>query len=116
VLIVEDEVLAAKWLEMELTKLGFTVCGRVATGEEAVELALRDRPAVVFMDIRLAGTIDGIEAAGMIRRQSAVAVIFTTGYQDDTVRRRALDVRPHAYLIKPLNPTELGEALAAAQV
>ena len=67
ILIVEDEFIVAEDLANKVRHLGYDVVGTTSTGEEAVELARRHKPALVLMDIRLAGVMDGIEAAQVIK-------------------------------------------------
>ena len=63
VAVVDDEYLIAAGLTMQLEELGMTVCGTAATADDAVALAQANRPAVVLMDVRLAGEKDGVDAA-----------------------------------------------------
>ena len=63
VLIVEDEFLTAKSLKMDLEKLGLNVLDPIAKGEDSVPVAIQENPDLILMDIRLAGGLDGIEAA-----------------------------------------------------
>ncbi len=102
ILIVEDEVMIAMCLEMELKRVGYDVCQRVATGEEAVVVAEQASPDVILMDIRLAGEIDGIEAAQQIQACSSIPIIFMTGYPDKAVEERAKQLNPLGYFVKPL--------------
>src|SRR5690348_2348320 len=62
-LVVEDEWLISLQLEQMLAAAGFEVVGTAANAARAVALADRERPDLVLMDIRLAGPVDGIEAA-----------------------------------------------------
>lgn len=101
-LVVEDEVITAMCLEMELKRAGYTVCQRVVSGEEAVASAVQHRPDVVLMDIRLAGKLDGIEAAQEIQTATGIPVIFMTGYPDDAVIARANQLNPLGFFIKPV--------------
>lgn len=102
ILIVEDEVMIAMCLEMELKRAGYIVCQRVATGEDAVSIALRESPDVILMDIRLAGEIDGIEAVQQIQACTAIPIIFMTGYPDKAVEERANMLHPLGFFIKPV--------------
>ena len=63
ILIVEDERLVGFDLRRRLSRMGYTVVGITASGEEAIEHANRLRPDIVLMDVRLRGPMDGIEAA-----------------------------------------------------
>jgi len=62
-MIVEDEAIAALFLRSTLERLGYAVTSVVDNGEQAVQQAADERPDVVLMDIRLRGSMDGVEAA-----------------------------------------------------
>jgi CheY-like chemotaxis protein len=78
ILLVEDERIIAADLRRRLWRMGDTVVGTAASGEEAVAHAQRLQPDVVLMDIRLRGLMDGVEAAqahpGVVRRARGVHV------------------------------------------
>lgn len=82
-LVVEDETLVAWHLEGLLQALGMEACEIVSSGSEAIGRAVNDRPDVVFMDVNLAGELDGVEAAKQILEKSNVPIIFVTAYADD---------------------------------
>ena len=107
ILIVEDEVLLAMALEDDLLALGHTVVEAVRTGEAAVDAAARTRPDLVLMDVNLAGTMDGIEAAGLIAAQSGCAIIFLTAHTDSDTIGRMRAVQPLAIATKPVDPHQL---------
>jgi CheY-like chemotaxis protein len=101
ILLVEDEFFAAMLMKAELEKLGHRVVASVSTGENAVTKAQELRPDLVFMDIHLAGRLDGIKAASEIKGFLPAEFIFMTGYDDPAVRDRAALLKPLAYVIKP---------------
>ncbi|MFW6214265.1 MAG: response regulator [Spirochaetota bacterium] len=107
ILIVEDEALIALALQAQLEELGFTIVGIAATGEGAVEAAAAKEPDVILMDILLAGTMTGVEAARTIRSQSPASVVFTTGYSDPDIRAQALAQEPLGYVTKPVTIEKL---------
>jgi CheY-like chemotaxis protein len=111
ILIVEDEFLAALVLKRNLKLLGYEVCELVATGEEAIESAAKEKPDIILMDIRLAGEMDGLEAAQEIISRYKVPIIFITGYSDEDLMERAKKLNPGAYLIKPVHMPELESAI-----
>lgn len=107
ILIVEDERIIAADLENKLLDMGYDVCGRVSTGEEAVEIAERERPDLVIMDVKLEGKMDGVEAAGLMRERLRLPVVFLTAFSDDFILEKAKRTEPFGYLIKPFQPREL---------
>ncbi len=102
ILLVEDEFLIAMTLENELTGAGYKVIASVTSGEKAVEIAKQQKPDIVLMDIRLAGKIDGMEAAEQIQSFSSNPIIFMTGYSNPEMMNKAKSLNPLAYLVKPV--------------
>lgn len=108
VLVVDDEATIMMALVLRIKSGGFTVCGEASTKDEAVELAIRKNPGFILMDIRLIGQFDGIEAAREIMAVNKdVRIIFISGYSDGEVFREAMDLKPLAYLVKPVNVVEV---------
>jgi two-component system, response regulator PdtaR len=115
ILIVEDELFVALDIQGMLEVDGHSIVGIAATAEEAVALAARERPNIVFMDIRLAGARDGIDAAHEIRERLDIPSIFVTANTDDYTRQRAAVTRPLGFLSKPFTQAKLRVALAAVR-
>ncbi|MHC1789230.1 HD domain-containing phosphohydrolase [Solidesulfovibrio sp.] len=114
ILVVEDEAVVAIDIRHRLTRLGYVVAGVADTGEEAVQLVGELTPDVALMDIMLAGTMDGVEAAGIIRERFGTPVVFLTTHSDRATLRRAGAAGPYGYLIKPFEERELQSALEIA--
>ena len=115
VLIVEDEAIIAMVLRHQLEAMGYTVMTEVRTGEEAVEAASRLRPDLVMMDIGLSGGMDGIEAAGQIRGQFDIPVVYITAYVSGETLGRAEITEPSGYLIKPFDSEMLRAVVERAR-
>jgi CheY-like chemotaxis protein len=111
VLIVEDEILVALRMEMDLSKLGYQIYEPVSTGEKAIKMVKEEPPDVVLMDIRLAGDIDGLETAQEIRAFSPIPIIFVTGYPNESLKEQAANLKPAAYLTKPVLMHEVQSAI-----
>src|SRR5690348_10784844 len=94
VLIVEDEQIVALDLAQRLKQLGYRVIGMTASGSEAVEIAGKQSPDLVLMDIRLQGDTDGIQAADRIGKVCQAPVVFITAFSDDETLARAKTVGP----------------------
>lgn len=107
ILVVEDEVIVSADLTSKLTKMGYEVVGATGYGEEALELARQHRPSLVLMDVRLAGALDGIEAAVAIHRELMLPVVFLTAHSDAATIERAAHAEPFGYILKPFNDREL---------
>ncbi|MFE6889252.1 response regulator [Streptomyces sp. NPDC057694] len=106
---------------------GMTAAGEAADGAEALELARRERPDVVLMDVRMP-TLDGIEATRQICSDpslSGVRVLILTTFDLDEYVYAALRAGAAGFLLKDTPPTEVlnaigvvaaGEALLAPSV
>jgi diguanylate cyclase (GGDEF)-like protein/PAS domain S-box-containing protein len=107
ILIVEDEKIIALDLQRRLERFGYSVVGMASDGEEAISLAGERSPDIILMDIMLAGSMDGIEAAKQIRAELGIPVIFLTAYTDEKTLERAKEVEPFGYILKPFKEREL---------
>ncbi len=115
ILIVEDEVLTAIVMKKKLENAGYQVAQSVTTGEDAVLTVKEMTIDIVLMDIRLAGEIDGIEAATKIQNLREIPIIFLTGYNDAETKKRANALEPLAILIKPVEMTDVVNILERIQ-
>ncbi|QIG79831.1 response regulator [Stakelama tenebrarum] len=82
VLIIEDEPLIAMDIETIVRDMGHDVTGVAVTRDEAVALAMEDRPGLVLADIQLADDSSGIDAVKDILNEFAVPVIFITAFPE----------------------------------
>ncbi len=114
ILIVEDDGILAVYLQRMISRLGYTVKGPVATGEDAVAAMGGQDIDLVLMDIELAGAMDGIAAAGIISRTHEVPIIFLSGFSQDPLLEQAQQVSPYGYLVKPVNERELDVTIKMA--
>jgi len=114
VLVVEDELVVQMHLQHIIDDLGHQVVGTAASAEEALELARRERPELVLMDIHLADGGDGVDTARRISAESDCAVIFITAYADTATLERAGPVAAAGYLVKPFSAASVRAAVATA--
>ena len=114
IMVVEDEGIVAHDIAGQLTDMGYDVVAIVYSGEEAVEKARELHPDLVLMDIVLAGKMDGIEAADIIRSRWDIPVVFLTAYADQKRLDRAKLVYPFGYILKPFQRNCLKVAVEIA--
>ncbi|MBN2734862.1 MAG: PAS domain S-box protein [Methanomicrobiaceae archaeon] len=114
VLIVEDEALIGVSLERVLGRMGYQTVGVASSGEEGIELAFLTHPDVILMDIRIKGSIDGIEASKRINERLSVPVIFLTAYNDDQYIDRCVKTESYGFLTKPAGSQEIKAAIEIA--
>lgn len=114
IMIVEDEAIVAEDIRLHIEDAGYEVVAVVGSGEKALELLQRRLVDLVFMDIMLAGELDGIDVAEKIKQRYRIPVIFLTAYSDQAKLDRARLTEPYGYLIKPFDDRELRSTLAMA--
>jgi DNA-binding NarL/FixJ family response regulator len=104
---VEDEVFVAMDAAAILTAAGHEVVGTAASADVAVRKAEQLAPDVVFMDIRLIGERDGIDAALEIKRRRNLPIVFVTAHTDPATHARVQQARPVAVISKPFTADTL---------
>ncbi len=101
ILLVEDEILVGMMLQKKMRSYGYQISDVITSGEEAVERARVENPALLFMDVALPGRIDGVEAARQIKEFLDIPVIFFTGnHRDKQLIERSKELSPVAILDK----------------
>lgn len=113
VLIVEDEIIVSAGITLTLSRKGYE-CLAVASGEEAIEALHEYEPDIILMDIGLAGMIDGISTAGIIRQQCSKPIIFITEQSNSSVFQQAKGALPQSYINKPYTDAALIQAVELA--
>jgi PAS domain S-box-containing protein len=113
-LIVEDEPIVALDLQQEVEQLGCEVIGLAESADEALLAVEETRPDLALMDVRIVGSMDGIQTARLLRDAYEVPVIFLTSYSDDETIARAAREMPYGYLTKPFQSRELKATLQVA--
>ena len=114
VLVVEDDKPSGLILKKLLDKSGYNVTYIVETGEEAINTINDKRPDIVLMDISLAGSIDGIEAAEKIYQTYNIPFIYITAGTDGHTFERAKKSMPLNYIVKPFNMQILSSSIEMA--
>ncbi len=114
ILVVEDENIVAKDIQAQLQKQGYRVAGITAYGHEAIKMAVELKPDIVLMDIKLAGNVDGVEAALTIRRETGLPIIYMTAYANEEIIQRAKVTEPSGYIFKPIRMGELRTSIEMA--
>lgn len=105
ILIVEDELKIARFLELELKHEGYEVL-LAGDGRLGLEKALHEKVDLVILDIMLPG-LNGIEVCRRIRLESQVPIIMLTAKDDVTDKVAGLDTGADDYMTKPFAIEEL---------
>ena len=105
ILIVEDNENNMYLISFILRNKSYEVI-EARTGEDGVELAIKEKPDLIIMDIQLPG-IDGIEATRRIRKSEAgktVPIVAFTSHAMASDREKTLNAGCTGYIEKPINP------------
>jgi CheY-like chemotaxis protein len=109
VLIVDDDPFIRKLIATTLEDVAGFELHEAADGVEAVEVASRQRPALVFLDVDMP-EMNGIEACRRMREAeatNATTIVMLTAAHGDDVERRAEEAGADLFLTKPFSPLDL---------
>ena len=108
ILVVDDEADIVALVAYHLAKNGYRV-STASSGNEALEAAVRERPALIVLDLMLPG-ITGYEVLERLREGDAtrdIAVLMLTARREEQDRIQGLSLGADDYLTKPFSPQEL---------
>lgn len=108
VLIVDDDIDLRGLVSSVLLAAGYGV-REARSGEEAIEVARREQPLLVILDVRLPG-ISGYEVCGWLRSRflDSVPIMFVSGERTEAFDRAAgLMLGADDYILKPFSTEEL---------
>ncbi len=113
ILIVEDNPRNMRLMEMTLRAKNYALL-KATDGEEALDMARRERPDLIIMDVRLP-RMSGLEVTRKLRENPAFShtpIIGVTAHAMKGDREKVLEAGCDAYLSKPINTRELPEVVA----
>lgn len=105
ILVVDDEAKIVELVRLYLERDGYRVIA-AGDGPQALELAQRQRPHLVILDLNLPG-IDGLEVCRTLRRTSEVPIIMLTARDEDADKLIGLELGADDYVTKPFSPREV---------
>jgi two-component system phosphate regulon response regulator PhoB len=114
ILVVDDEPEIVALVAYHLAKAGYRV-STAASGQDALELARRERPSLVVLDLMLPG-MSGFDVLEQLRSDDStrdIAVLMLTARREEPDRIRGLSLGADDYLTKPFSPAELVLRVAA---
>lgn len=115
ILIVEDDMIIAANISLQLCNLGYEVTGIETKAEEAIHHALETKPDMILMDIQLKGQSNGIDAVKAIRKYLDIPIIYLTANVDDSTFEKAKETHPYAFIAKPFTNLNLERTIALVE-
>jgi two-component system chemotaxis response regulator CheY len=109
VLIVDDDEFIRKLIATTLEDVSRLELHEAADGLEAVEVARRERPALVFLDVDMPA-LNGIEVCRALREDAATSgatIVMLTAAEGNGVESRAEQAGADLFLCKPFSPLDL---------
>lgn len=113
ILVIDDEPITRMDIREMLQEEGYAVIAEGKNGEEAIELAHKWQPDLIVMDVKMP-VMDGIKAAGIIRKTCDSAVLLLTAYSQKELVGNAKEAGVAAYLVKPVSEEDLIPAVEIA--
>lgn len=112
ILVVDDEPGWRDLLTFELDELGYEVM-TAPDGSRGLEILRQSSFDLVITDVRMPGSLDGIDSIEIYRRENATQkVIFITGYAVEEKLARALDSKFNFCLKKPFAQEDLAKLIS----
>lgn len=118
ILVVEDEAIVNRLIQSQLQRLGYQIAGAAFDAVSAVQMAGDLKPGLILMDLHMAdpttGEDDpeaGIKATLAIQKICPTPVIMLTAYENPPLIQRAVEAGVGAYLLKPVQDSELERAI-----
>ncbi len=109
VLVVDDDPFIRKLIATTLEDVAEFDLHEAQDGLEALEVAERERPALIFLDVDMP-VLDGIEACRRLREAEPArppTIVMLTAAHGDSVERESEDAGADLFLTKPFSPLEL---------
>lgn len=113
-IVVEDEAIVSKDIQVCLKKLGYQVIGSFSSGEKLLESLPDLNPDVILLDIMLSGQMSGVETSAIIKEKYNIPVIFLTAYTDEKTLSKAKVTEPYGYIVKPFKEIDLRTSIEMA--
>lgn len=103
ILIIEDEMMVAKSLALDLESEGHEIIGLASTVDKAITVIEKQRPDIVISDINLRRDKDGFDAAKFINGfDDSIHIIFLTGYGQEFDKKKLKQIKYFRIMEKPI--------------
>ncbi|MCZ8154712.1 MAG: response regulator [Leptospira sp.] len=113
ILVVEDEPFLGLNIKQKIESFGHHVIAVVPSGDEAFQVVSEKVPDLILMDIKLEGSLSGIETADSLKNQFSVPILFLTGFLDEDHKLKIEQIASYNYLLKPFTTDQLRDSITS---
>ena len=114
VVIVEDEVITQRYLKDIFEHLDIHVTACLDNGKDTIAALKKVKCDLIFMDINIKGSMDGIQLARHILKEKHVPIVFITAHNDDETVEELLELAPYGFIGKPFSSRDIMVTLKIA--
>jgi len=107
ILIVEDDISIAENIQEILELLGYVNIDIANSANQCIKVIKKNRPDLIFMDIKLKGDKDGIELGEIVKQMVDAPLVYVTSYSDPSIIERAKRINPAGFIVKPFNTNDI---------
>ncbi len=114
IVIIENQLIIAADMQLQLQQLGYEVIGIIQSPEAAIETIKKNPPDLVLIDIRLGGDHNGIETAQCIMEEAPCPILFLSYGTNKLIFQKMMQTNPYAVIPKPFQMTDLERGISKA--
>jgi DNA-binding NarL/FixJ family response regulator len=111
ILIIEDELIHGVFLKSSIENSGYRVIDIISKGEDAINIAIQEKPDLIISDILLKGGLSGVDTVEEITRHIDIPFIFLTALNEHNIINKASRASPYAIISKPYDEKILIELI-----
>ncbi len=109
ILIVDDQVQVRELVEVTL-RVGNYRIFEANNGKQAIEVAKKEKPDLIIMDIMMPGKIDGLEATRILKNEKETKntiIVMLTAKGQEADKQKGYEAGADDYFVKPFSPLDL---------
>ena len=114
ILIIEDQLIIAADMQLQLVQMGYEVIGIHQCPDEAILTIQKDQPDLVMIDIGWSTNYSGIKTAQYILATTFVPILFLSYSLDQTTFQKIKQIKSYAFIPKPFQQTDLQKGIKTA--
>jgi len=111
ILVVEDEIIVALEIKNAIEQYGYKVTDTVTNYTTAIQSVKDNQPDMIFMDINLENSLDGIEIVNELQKTYDIPIVYLTAFSDEKTICRAVKTAPISYINKPFKIEDIKSSI-----